>query len=75
MHFPLGCESREQEQGAKDYNTLKFRKNEIFRRDYLFQKDGKYKGNPLRTHAGGAWLNGYSDHLPTVIYLMKEQQR
>ena len=62
-------------EGAKDYNTLKFRKNEIFRRDYLFQKDGKYKGNPLRTHAGGAWLNGYSDHLPTVIYLMKEQQR
>ena len=41
----------------------------IFRRDYLFQHEGKYKGNTLRTHAGGQWLDGYSDHLPTVVYL------
>ncbi len=61
-------------EGQKDYGTLKFRKHQIFRRDYLFQKEGKYKGNPLRTHAGGAWLNGYSDHLPTVIYLIKEKK-
>lgn len=61
-------------EGAKDYSTLKLRKHEIFRRDYLFQKEGKYKGNTLRTHAGGAWLNGYSDHLPTVVYLIKEKE-
>ena len=36
--------------------------------------EGKYKGNTLRTHAGGVWLNGYSDHLPTVVYLIKEQK-
>jgi len=54
------------------YETLKFKKHEIFRRDYLFQKEGKYKGNTLRTHAGGAWLDGYSDHLPTIVYVMKE---
>ncbi len=52
--------------------TLKYFRHEIFRRDYLFQKEGKYKGNNLRTHAGGVWLNGYSDHLPTVVYLIKE---
>lgn len=61
------------QEGASDYGTLKLRKHEIFRRDYLFQKEGKYKGNTLRTHAGGVWLDGYSDHLPTVVYLMKEQ--
>lgn len=61
-------------EGAKDYNTLKFRKNQIFRRDYLFQTEGKYKGNTRRTHAGGTWLDGYSDHLPTIVYLMKEKQ-
>jgi len=55
-----------------DYSTLTFRANEVFMRDYLFQQDGKYKGNPLRTTAGGTWLNGYSDHLPTCIYLVKE---
>jgi endonuclease/exonuclease/phosphatase family metal-dependent hydrolase len=54
--------------------TLKYFKHQIFRRDYLFQKEGKYKGNTLRTHAGGAWLDGYSDHLPTVVYLMKEKK-
>ena len=63
------------QEGASDYGTLKLRKHEIFRRDYLFQKEGKYKGNALRTHAGGAWLDGYSDHLPTVVYLMKEQKK
>lgn len=55
-----------------DRSDLKFYKNEIFIRDYLFQQEGRYKGNPLRTHAGGAWLNGYSDHLPTYVYLIKE---
>jgi len=42
--------------------------------DYLFQQEGKYKGNTLRTHAGGVWLDGYSDHLPTLVYLVKEQK-
>ncbi len=60
--------------GKKDYSTLKYLKHQVFRRDYLFQQEGKYKGNTLRTHAGGQWLNGYSDHLPTVVYLAKEQK-
>lgn len=60
--------------GTKDYSTLKLWNYHIFSRDYLFQKDGKYKGNTLRTHAGGVWLDGYSDHLPTVVYLIKEQK-
>lgn len=60
------------DQKKKDYSTLKYFAHQIFRRDYLFQKEGKYKGNTLRTHAGGVWLNGYSDHLPTVVYVVKE---
>ena len=62
------------QEGADDYGTLKLRRHQIFRRDYLFQKDGRYKGNTLRTHAGGVWLDGYSDHLPTLVYLIKEQK-
>lgn len=57
---------------TKDFSTLKFWRNEIFRRDYMFQTEGKYKGNPKRTHASGIWLDGYSDHLPVVIYLAKK---
>ncbi|MCD8235267.1 MAG: endonuclease/exonuclease/phosphatase family protein, partial [Prevotellaceae bacterium] len=52
--------------------TLKFHKNEIFLKDYLIQQEGKFKGSPKRTHASGIWTNGYSDHLPTMIYLVKE---
>ena len=51
---------------------LTFYRHDRFVRDYLFQQEGKYKGGPLRTTAGGTWLNGYSDHLPTQIYLVKE---
>ena len=58
----------------KDYSTLKFWKNQIFRRDYLFQEAGNHKGNIKRTTDGGVWLDGYSDHLPVVLYLIKEQK-
>ncbi len=61
-------------QEEKDYSTLKFWKNQIFRRDYLIQQEGQYKGSPLRTKAGGRWLGGYSDHLPVVLYLVKEKK-
>lgn len=60
--------------GKRDYSTLKYFKHNIFRRDYMIQQEGKYKGSPMRTHAGGVWLDGYSDHLPTVIYLVKEKK-
>ena len=38
----------------------------------LLGKDRSTKGYPLRTHAAGVYLNGYSDHFPTLIYLAKE---
>jgi hypothetical protein len=60
--------------GERDYSSLKFWKNQIFRRDYLIQNEGKYKGSPKRTFSGGVWMDGYSDHLPVVIYLVKEQK-
>ena len=62
------------DKGQRDFSTLKFWQPQIFRRDYLFQQEGRYKGNTLRTHAGGVWLDGYSDHLPTLVYLVKEQK-
>lgn len=57
-----------------DPARLRFWKGEVFYRNFLIQQEGRYKGTPLRTHSGGVWLNGYSDHLPTLIYLVKEQK-
>ena len=55
-----------------DRSKLRFWKAEVFNRSFLTQQEGKYKGTPLRTSAAGAWLNGYSDHYPTLIYMVKE---
>lgn len=57
----------------KDKNKWYLWKSEVFNRSFLIQQEGPYKGTPLRTHAGGVWLNGYSDHFPTLIYLVKEK--
>lgn len=54
--------------------TLRYYQNNIFQRDYLMQTEGKYKLAPKRTTAGGVWLDGFSDHLPVVVYLIKEQK-
>lgn len=56
---------------GKDYNTLKYWKTEIFNKDFLKQHEGKYKGYPLRTHSGGVWTNGYSDHFPSLMWVVK----
>ncbi len=54
-------------------NKLYLWKSEVFNPSFLIQQEGPSKGTPLRTHSGGAWLNGYSDHFPTLVYLIKEQ--
>lgn len=57
---------------GKDRSTLKFIKAEVFNRDFLKQEEGKYKGILNEHMAGGVYLNGYSDHFPTNVYLAKE---
>ena len=57
-----------------DYSTLSFYKAFVYRRPYLLQSEGRFKGYPLRTSAGGQYLGGYSDHLPVYVVLIKEQK-
>jgi predicted extracellular nuclease len=54
--------------------ALKFWKAEVFNRSFLTNQEGQDKGTPKRTHSRGVWLDGYSDHYPTLIYLVKEAQ-
>ncbi|UKN02097.1 endonuclease/exonuclease/phosphatase family protein [Paracrocinitomix mangrovi] len=44
---------------------------EVYSQPYMIQQEGQYAGYPLRTHAGGKWTNGYSDHFPSYIILKK----
>ena len=59
-------------EGKKDFSTSKYVKHQIFSREYMLQQEGKFKGYPKRTFSGGVWLNGFSDHLPSIVYLAKE---
>ena len=46
----------------------------VFNKPFLTQKDGRFKGYPWRSFAGGAYLEGYSDHFPTYILLKRKSE-
>ena len=48
-------------------------KSQIFNKPFLTVQEGKEKGTPFRTVKSGVWQDGYSDHYPTMIYLIKQQ--
>ncbi len=50
-----------------------FHKAEVFRQPWMFQEDGAFRGYPLRTFVGDIFLNGYSDHLPVHIELIRKK--
>ena len=51
---------------------LNYLSHRVHNKDFLTQQDGKYRGYPLRTFSGVKFLNGYSDHYPTIVYFLKE---
>jgi hypothetical protein len=44
----------------------------IFNEPYLRQKDGNFAGYPFRTFVGDTHQDGYSDHFPVFLILVKE---
>ena len=56
----------------KKYDSYQFYKAGIFNKSYLTQKKGRYKGQPFRSFSWGRFTNGYSDHYPSFIYLIKQ---
>jgi hypothetical protein len=57
---------------SADASTYVFHKSFVYNKDYMKQSEGNYAGYPKRTHAGGVYLNGYSDHFPVYMVLKKE---
>lgn len=48
-------------------------KAEVFNKKFLITPFGRYKGYPHRSFSGTTWIDGYSDHFPTIIYLIKKK--
>jgi len=57
---------------SKDKSSLVFWKAKIFKPDFMLQKEGRFKGYPKRTFSFGTFINGYSDHFPVYLLLIKE---
>lgn len=52
--------------------NLTYSRCEVWNRDFLKGQEGSRVGYPLRTFSAGVFLNGYSDHFPTQIFLSKK---
>jgi len=57
---------------GKDYSSFRFYKAGIFNKQYLTNKKGRYKGYPFRSFADGGFTNGFSDHFPVYVHIIKE---
>lgn len=55
----------------KDYSSFRFYKAGIFNKQYLITKTGTYKGYPFRSWGYGGFSNGFSDHFPVYVYVIK----
>ena len=56
----------------KDYEDYQFYRAGVFNKSFLINKKGKYKGYPFRSFSFGSFTDGFSDHLPPYIFLIKE---
>ena len=54
-----------------NHGPLQYSSCKVNNFDFLFDTEGQRQGYPKRTYSGGAWLNGYSDHFPTIVFLHK----
>lgn len=53
--------------------SWKFLNAHIFKKNYLINQFGQYRGYPHRSFVGTKWMDGYSDHFPTYIYIVKKK--
>ncbi len=56
----------------RDFSSYRFYKAGIFNKQYLTNKKGRYKGYPKRSFADGNFTDGFSDHFPVYVYIVKE---
>ena len=52
-------------------DRLHYWKAQVNNFDFLKDTEGQRQNYPLRTYSAGVFLNGYSDHFPTEIFLIR----
>jgi len=59
---------------GKDYTSIKYLNAGIYKKPFMVNKTGRYKGYAFRTFVGNTFQGGYSDHLPVFVVLIKEAE-
>ncbi|HZW63322.1 MAG TPA: endonuclease/exonuclease/phosphatase family protein [Flavobacteriaceae bacterium] len=56
----------------KDYSSFRFYQAGIYNKNYLVEKRGRWKGYPKRSFSDGGFTDGFSDHFPVYVIVIKE---
>ncbi len=56
----------------RDFSSYRYYKAGVFNKSYLKQKEGQYNRYPFRFNTDSE--EGYSDHFPVYVYLIKEKK-
>ena len=56
----------------KDYSSYRLYKAGIYNKNYIITKRGRWKKYPFRSWADGGFTDGFSDHFPVYVYLIRE---
>jgi hypothetical protein len=59
---------------SKKAGGWQYYKSMVFRKPWLLQTEGAYRGYPFRTFIGDIFINGYSDHLPVYFFMLKKKE-
>jgi len=55
-----------------DYSSFKLYRAGIYNKLYLVESRGRWKGYPKRSFSDGGFSDGFSDHFPVYVYLIRE---
>lgn len=56
----------------RDFTSFRFYKAGIYNKQYLTEKKGRWRGYPKRSFSNGNFTDGFSDHFPVYVYVIKE---
>jgi hypothetical protein len=58
---------------SDDRSSYVYWKSNICRKKFMISTEGRYEGYPKRTFSFDLFQNGYSDHFPVYMFLIKEK--
>ncbi|MEO6191087.1 MAG: endonuclease/exonuclease/phosphatase family protein [Saprospiraceae bacterium] len=47
--------------------------HQIYHKEFMIEQTGHNKNNPKRSFNGDTWNNGFSDHFPSLVYLIRNK--